>query len=61
VITLDQFTGIDDGGTSHDEPDLRVTGSDSGGTAAATVRGAAVDLDRWAVASADGGPDRANG
>jgi uncharacterized protein (TIGR03083 family) len=52
LLTLGQVTGTDDDGTTHDEPDLRVAESDTGGsdtgeTAAATVSGAAADLDCW--------------
>lgn len=52
LLTLGQLTGTDDGGTTHDEPDLRVaesdTGwSDTGKTAAATVSGTAADIDCW--------------
>jgi uncharacterized protein (TIGR03083 family) len=52
LLTLGQFTGTDDDGTTHDEPDLRVAESDTGGsdtgeTAAATVSGTAADLDCW--------------
>ena len=51
-LTLGQLTGTEDDGTVHDEPDLRVAESDSGGpetgaTAAATVSGTAADLDCW--------------
>lgn len=47
LLTLGQFTGIDDDGTAHDEPDLRVAVSDTIGKAAATVRGVAADVDCW--------------
>ena len=52
LLTLGRFTGTDDDGTAHDEPDLRVAASDSGASgtgelAAATVSGAAADLDCW--------------
>jgi uncharacterized protein (TIGR03083 family) len=52
LVTLGQFTGTDPEGTAHDEPDLAVAESDGGvsgtsGPAAATVRGAAADLDCW--------------
>jgi hypothetical protein len=52
LLTLGQLTGTDDDGTTHDEPDLRVAESDTGGpdigaTAAAAVSGAAADLDCW--------------
>jgi uncharacterized protein (TIGR03083 family) len=50
-VTLGQLTGIDPDGTAHDEPDLGVTSnngeSDTGEPAAATVRGAAADLNCW--------------
>lgn len=47
LLTLGQFSGTDDGGTAHDEPDLRVAESDTGEQVAATVRGAAADLNCW--------------
>ncbi len=52
LLTLDQLTGTDNDGTTHDEPDLRVAETDTGGsetgqTAAATVSGTAADLDCW--------------
>jgi len=52
LLTLGQFAGTDDEGTAHDVPDLRVTASESGTVdlgrpAAATVSGAAADLDCW--------------
>jgi uncharacterized protein (TIGR03083 family) len=52
LLTLGQFAGTDDEGTAHDVPDLRVTASDgstagSRRPAAATVSGAAADLDCW--------------
>jgi uncharacterized protein (TIGR03083 family) len=52
LVTLGQFTGTDPEGTAHDEPNLAVAESDGGvsgtnGPAAATVRGAAADLDCW--------------
>jgi uncharacterized protein (TIGR03083 family) len=60
LLTLGQLTGTADDGTTHDEPDLRVAESDTGGpdtggsggpdtgaTAAAAVSGAAADLDCW--------------
>jgi uncharacterized protein (TIGR03083 family) len=47
LVTLGQFTGADADDTAHDEPSLAVAASDSGGPAAATVRGAAADLDCW--------------
>ena len=57
LLTLGQFTGTDDKGTAHDEPDLRVAASDgtasdtaasdTGAAPAATVTGAAADLDCW--------------
>ena len=52
LVTLGQLNGTEEDGTVHDEPDLRVAdsdtgGSDTGATAAATVSGAAADLDCW--------------
>lgn len=47
LVTLGQFTGVEDDGTIHDEPDLAVAASDAGEPAAATVSGAAADLDCW--------------
>ena len=52
LLTLGQFAGTDHDGTAVDEPDLRVSASDTGGpetgaTAAATVSGTAADLDCW--------------
>lgn len=47
LVTLGQFTGTEDDGTVHDEPDLDVAVSDTGGRTAATVSGAAADLDCW--------------
>jgi uncharacterized protein (TIGR03083 family) len=57
LLTLGRFTGTDEDRTAVDELDLRVTGSTDGGsgggatdtddTAAATVSGAAADLDCW--------------
>ena len=52
LVTLGQFTGTDPDGTVHDEPDLAVASaddaaSDTGEPPAATVRGAAADLDCW--------------
>lgn len=47
LLTLGQFTGTEDDATVHDEPDLRVAVSDTGEPAAATVSGAAADLDCW--------------
>jgi len=52
LVTLGQFTGTDPDGTVHDEPDLAVASSDdaasdTGQLAAATVRGAAADLNCW--------------
>jgi uncharacterized protein (TIGR03083 family) len=52
LLTLGEFTGTADDGVAHDGPDLRVAPSDSGGSdtsdaPAATVRGAAADLDCW--------------
>jgi len=52
LVTLGQFTGTDPEGTAHDEPGLAVAASDGGASdtgepPAATVRGAAADLDCW--------------
>ena len=47
LLTLGQFTGTEPDGTAHDEPDLRVAKSDTGEAPAATVRGAAADLNCW--------------
>lgn len=47
LLTLGQFTGTDEDGTVHDEPDLRVAEADTGEAAAATVRGAATDVNCW--------------
>ena len=52
LLTLGQLNGTEEDGTVHDEPDLRVAdsdtgGSDTGATAAATVSGAAADVDCW--------------
>jgi len=47
LLTLGQLTGTDPDGMAHDEPDLAVAASDGGEPAAATVRGAAADLDCW--------------
>lgn len=52
LLTLGRFTGTDDQGMAHDEPDLRVAASDggpsdTGAAPAATVSGAAADLDCW--------------
>jgi uncharacterized protein (TIGR03083 family) len=47
LLTLGQFTGTEEDGTTHDEPDLDVAESDTGEPAAATVVGAAADLDCW--------------
>jgi uncharacterized protein (TIGR03083 family) len=47
LATLGRFTGTapDGGGTYEDEPDMRIATSDPGLPAAATVTGAAADLD----------------
>jgi hypothetical protein len=57
LLTLGRFTGTDEDGKTVDEPDLRVADPHSGATtggspetdqaAAATVSGAAADLDCW--------------
>ncbi len=56
LLTLGQFTGTDDAGTAHDEPDLRVAMVDDGRTAAATLSGSAADLDCWLWHRPPGGP-----
>jgi uncharacterized protein (TIGR03083 family) len=47
LVTLGRFAGTDPDGGDVDEPDLRVATTDWGGAAAATVSGAAADLDCW--------------
>lgn len=47
LVTLGQLTGVEDDGTAHDEADLEVAVSDTGEPAAATITGAAADLDCW--------------
>lgn len=47
LLTLGQFAGTDKDGKAHDEQDLRVAASDLGEASAATVSGAAADLDCW--------------
>jgi uncharacterized protein (TIGR03083 family) len=47
LLTLGQLTGFDDDGAAYDEPSLRVAVSDTDVAAAATVGGAAADLDCW--------------
>jgi uncharacterized protein (TIGR03083 family) len=47
LITLGRFTGTDPEGTSHDDPDIVIADTDSGEQTAATVGGAACDLDCW--------------
>jgi uncharacterized protein (TIGR03083 family) len=47
LLTLGRLTGTEDDGTTHDEPDLDVAESDTGEPAAATISGAAADLDCW--------------
>ena len=47
LITLGRFTGTDPEGTSYDEPDFSVGGSDSGASASALISGTAADLDCW--------------
>ena len=52
LMTLGQFTGTDAEGTAHDEPGFSVAAScggesDASEPVAATVRGAAADLDCW--------------
>jgi uncharacterized protein (TIGR03083 family) len=47
-VTLGRFSGTDpDDNKSYDQPGIRVAAADPGGTAAATVRGPAADLDCW--------------
>jgi uncharacterized protein (TIGR03083 family) len=47
LVTLGQFTGTDpEDGTFYSEPDIHAE-IDSGGPAAATIRGNAADLDCW--------------
>lgn len=47
LVTLGRFTGTDPDGTSYDEPDIAVHETDPGEDTAATVSGAAADLDCW--------------
>lgn len=47
LVTLGRFAGVDPDGAAVDEPDLRVAATDWGGAAAATLTGAAADLDCW--------------
>ncbi len=49
VLTLGRLTGTDpDGGKEYvDERDMRIAATDDGAPTAATVRGAAADLDCW--------------
>lgn len=47
LVTLGRFAGVDPDGAAVDEPDLRVATTDWGGEAAATLTGAAADLDCW--------------
>jgi uncharacterized protein (TIGR03083 family) len=47
LLTLGQLTGTDDDDAAHDGPGLVVAESDTGEPAAATVSGAAADLDCW--------------
>ena len=52
LVTLGQFTGTDPDGKTHDEPDISVAPADHdiplfGEPPAATVQGAAADLDCW--------------
>lgn len=48
IVELGQFTGTDPAdGRSYDEQSIRVTGTDLGGDAEATIRGGADDLDCW--------------
>jgi uncharacterized protein (TIGR03083 family) len=47
LLWLGQLTGLKENGTAPDEPVLTVAGSDTGEPAAATVSGAAADLDCW--------------
>ena len=47
LLTLGQLTDTHDDNADHDGPDLVVAESDTGESAAATVSGAAADLDCW--------------
>jgi uncharacterized protein (TIGR03083 family) len=49
VLTLGRFEGTEphSGKTYADEPDMRIAATDDGAPTAATVRGAAADLDCW--------------
>ncbi len=48
LVTLARFTGTDPEGTTYDEPDISIAADDDGsGTALATIRGTAEDLDCW--------------
>jgi uncharacterized protein (TIGR03083 family) len=48
LVTLATFSGTDpEGRTYHGEPDIVVADEDSGEDAAATIEGAAADLDCW--------------
>lgn len=47
LVTLGQFSGTEEDGTTHDEPDLAVAEVDTGEPATATVSGTAADLDCW--------------
>jgi len=48
VATLGRFAGVDpESGDDVDEPDLRVADADDGAAVAATITGAAVDLNCW--------------
>jgi uncharacterized protein (TIGR03083 family) len=47
-VTLGRFSGTDpDDSKSYDQPGIHVAGIDTGGPAAATVRGSSADLDCW--------------
>lgn len=47
LVTLGRFTGVGPDGAAVDEPDLRVATTTGSAEAAATVGGAAADLDCW--------------
>ncbi|MDQ1538739.1 MAG: hypothetical protein QOE58_3132 [Actinomycetota bacterium] len=47
LVTLGQFTGTNDDGTTYDKPHLEVAVSDLGDQSAASVSGTAADLDCW--------------
>ena len=47
LVTLGRFTGTGPDGTTYDDPDIVVADEDDGSATAATVEGAAADLDCW--------------